>query len=62
MMASALVIEMAGLIIGGLLGGAWLDEKLGTAPILMALLPFVGLVGSIYRIVRVLEHRSEDDR
>jgi F0F1-type ATP synthase assembly protein I len=61
MMASALVLEMAGLIVGGLLGGAWLDGKLGTAPILMALLPFVGLVGGVYRIVKVLEHRNPDE-
>lgn len=61
-MASALVLEMAGLIVGGLLGGAWLDTKLGTAPLLMAVLPFVGLVGGVYRIVRVLEHRSEDPK
>lgn len=57
-MASALVLEMAGLVVGGLLAGAWLDERLGTAPILLALLPFVGMVGGIWRILRVLEQRG----
>ncbi len=61
LLASSLVLEMAGMIVGGLLAGAWLDEKLGTAPILLALLPFAGLIGSIYRIVRVLELRSKDE-
>jgi F0F1-type ATP synthase assembly protein I len=60
MLASALVLEMAGLIIGGLLLGAWLDQKLGTAPILLALLPFLGLLGGVYRIVRVLEQRDQE--
>jgi F0F1-type ATP synthase assembly protein I len=61
LMASALVLEMAGLVVGGLLLGSWLDTRLGTAPILLALLPFLGLVGGIYRIVRVLEHRGGDE-
>ncbi len=59
MLASALVLEMSGLVVGGLLLGAWLDGRLGTAPILLALLPFVGLVGGVWRIIRVLEARRE---
>jgi F0F1-type ATP synthase assembly protein I len=58
MQASALVLEMTGMVVGGLLAGAWLDGRLGTAPILLALLPFLGMVGGIWRIVRVLEHRA----
>ncbi len=58
MLASALVLEMAGLVIGGLLLGAWLDGRLGTAPILLAVFPFLGLVGGVFRIVRVLERRT----
>jgi len=61
-MASALVLEMTGLVVGGLLLGSWLDGRLGTAPILLALLPFVGLVGGIWRILRVLEHKAKEDR
>ena len=58
LLASSLVLEMAGMIVGGLLAGAWLDARLGTAPILLAVLPFVGLVGGVYRIIRVLERRG----
>ena len=61
MMASAMVLEMTGLVVGGLLLGAWLDGKLGTAPILLALIPFVGMLGGIWRIVRVLERRMPGD-
>jgi len=61
MLASGLVLEMAGLVIGGLLLGSWLDGRLGTAPILLAVLPFVGLVGGVYRIIRVLERRPPGD-
>ena len=60
-MASALVLEMTGLVVGGLLLGAWLDGKLGTAPILLALLPFLGMVGGIWRIVWVLERSPPKD-
>ncbi len=61
LLASSLVLEMTGLIVGGLLLGGWLDAKLGTAPILLALLPFVGLIGGVYRIVRVLEQRPRGE-
>jgi ATP synthase protein I len=61
LLASALVLEMAGLVIGGLLLGAWLDARLGTAPILLALVPFLGMIGGIWRIVRVLEHNPPED-
>ncbi|MFH1466233.1 MAG: AtpZ/AtpI family protein [Pseudomonadota bacterium] len=60
-LASSLVLEMSGLIIGGLLLGAWLDRRLGTAPILMAVLPFVGLVAGCWRILRVLQAQTPRD-
>lgn len=61
LLASSLVLEMSGLIIGGLLLGAWLDRRLGTAPILMAVLPFVGLVAGCWRILRVLQAQTPRD-
>ena len=55
LLASSLVLEMTGLIVGGLLVGAWVDRRLGTAPLLLALLPFVGLVAGCWRILRALQ-------
>jgi F0F1-type ATP synthase assembly protein I len=61
-MASSLVLEMTGLIVGGLLLGAWLDRRLGTAPLLLAVLPFVGLVAGCWRILRVLQDEPPEDQ
>ena len=60
LLAAALVLEMAGRVVGGLLLGAWLDARLGTAPVLLAVLPFLGMVAGIWRIIRVLESRTPD--
>ncbi len=53
--ASAIGLEVALSVVLGLLGGAWLDRKLGTKPLLM----FVGLVlgmiaagRSLYRLAK----------
>jgi F0F1-type ATP synthase assembly protein I len=61
LVASSLVFELSALAIGGLLLGNWLDERLGCAPLLLTLLPFLGLLIGLLRILRVLQ-RFERDR
>jgi F0F1-type ATP synthase assembly protein I len=41
------------IIFCSLLGGIWLDKKLGTTPWLMLVLMVVGLVFAMYTVIRI---------
>lgn len=55
---TALGLEFAGSVIGGLVLGYYLDDWLGTAPWLLVVLTFGGMVGAFVRIV-ALSRRFE---
>ena len=60
--ASAMVLEMGILVVGGALFGHWLDERLGTSPLFILCLSMAMLPAGIYRIHRKLGHeRITDD-
>jgi F0F1-type ATP synthase assembly protein I len=59
MAASAMVMEMAILCIGGLLAGAWLDRRLGTSPGLLMLLTLLGFAGGLTRLLHALGPRHD---
>jgi len=39
--------------------GWWVDQKLGTSPVLAIVLAFVGLAGGIFETVRILTQREK---
>lgn len=47
-------LQLAGGVLGGLLGGWWLDKKLGTLPWLTLAGAVAGLAGGFYVVARVL--------
>jgi ATP synthase protein I len=63
---SALVVLEVGwfvgiAIVGGVLGGLWLDNKLGTRPLFIIIGLFLGLVTAIYGAVRMIQPVLKDD-
>lgn len=42
--------------------GWWLDQKLGTSPVLAIVMAFVGLAGGIWETVRILTQRENRAR
>ncbi len=59
--ASAMVLEMGILVVGGAFFGDWLDELLGTSPLFLLCLSMAMLAAGIFRILRTLEHDQDTD-
>lgn len=60
--ALALGAELAITVVGGTLAGHWLDEKLGTAPVLLLLLSLGALIVGFVRLTLGLQKsRPPDD-
>ena len=59
--ASAMVLEMGILVVGGAVAGHWLDERLGTSPLFLLCLSTAMMVAGIYRIHRPLGHDDSTD-
>lgn len=59
--ASAMVLEMGILVVGGAAAGQRLDERLGTSPLFLLCLSMAMLVAGIYRIHRTLGHDNSTD-
>ena len=59
--ASAMVLEMGVLVVGGAALGHWLDELLGTSPLFILCLSMAMLPAGIYRIHRTLGNESSTD-
>jgi len=59
--ASAMVLEMWILIVVGAAAGHWLDEHLGTSPLLLLCLSSAMLAAGIYRINRTIGNASRTD-
>ncbi len=57
---SSLGIELAVSVVIGLLGGMWVDSKLGTEPWLMVLGLLLGLTAGIRSIVRAYNEVAAD--
>ena len=59
--ASAMVLEMGILVVGGAAAGHWLDERFGLSPLFLLCLSTAMLVAGIYRIHRTLGHDNSTD-
>jgi F0F1-type ATP synthase assembly protein I len=59
--ASAMVLEMGFLVVGGAASGHWLDGRLGTSPLFLLCLSTAMMVGGIYRIHRTLGNEERPD-
>jgi F0F1-type ATP synthase assembly protein I len=59
--ASALVFELGVLVVVGALAGSWLDEQLGTSPLLLMLLSLTALVGGMIRVHRTLQRLDAEN-
>ncbi len=59
--ASAMVLEMGVLVVGGAAAGHWLDERLGTSPLFFLCLSMAMLPAGIYRIHRTLGNEQDTD-
>ncbi|HAG11018.1 MAG TPA: hypothetical protein DCK76_06465 [Desulfotomaculum sp.] len=55
-LASTLGFQVAAPIVIGILGGQYLDSKLGTGPWLMIVCLFLGLAASITGLLRLVEN------
>ncbi|MFA5383639.1 MAG: AtpZ/AtpI family protein [Eubacteriales bacterium] len=55
-LASTLGFQVAAPIVIGILGGQYLDRKLGTGPWLMIICLFLGLAASITGLLRLVEN------
>ena len=53
--ASSVGLELGIAVIVGLLGGMWLDNRLGTTPWLMLVLLVLGLVAGFRNVLRAVE-------
>lgn len=49
--------QLGFLVIGGLLGGNWLDKKWGTSPALALTGVTIGLVSGVWVLLRILKQR-----
>lgn len=45
-------------VFGSLLGGIWLDRKLGTTPWLMLILMILGIAFAMYTIYRIVKEET----
>jgi ATP synthase protein I len=55
---TAIGLEFAGSVIGGLIVGHYLDEWLGTEPWLLLVCTFGGLLGAVLRMVQLVAKYS----
>ncbi|MFN3467651.1 MAG: AtpZ/AtpI family protein [Candidatus Brocadiales bacterium] len=53
---------MVGSIVGGYLVGSYLDSRFGTAPWLMLVLLFMGIISGFLEFYRVAKKIQEEDR
>ncbi len=58
--ASAMVLEMAVLIILAALAGGWLDNKASTSPLMLLLCIGGALVVGMYRLIHTANRFNED--
>lgn len=58
--ATALVVPMTITVILGFYVGNWLDEELGTSPLLLLLFGIGGLILGFYRMIIELNRRRGD--
>ena len=59
---TAVITEMAVLVVVGTIAGYWLDARLGTSPVLLMGLSMAGLIFGMVRLTRNLNrHASTDD-
>ena len=57
----AISLEMAVTVVLGVIAGYWLDQRLGTSPLLLLTLSLGALVGGIFRIVSSLRRLEDND-
>jgi F0F1-type ATP synthase assembly protein I len=50
--------EFAAIIVAGVIGGSYLDERLGTAPWLTLLITLAAMVGALQRLLSGLKKNS----
>jgi len=60
--ASAMVVELAVLVLLAAALGGWIDGFLDTAPLFLLLSSFAALLAGVYRIIRTLETPKNGDR
>lgn len=53
---------LAASVVAGLLGGNWLDKKLGSAPWLLLVGLIGGAVGGFYNFMRILKMAGKDNQ
>ncbi|MSQ00921.1 MAG: AtpZ/AtpI family protein [Myxococcales bacterium] len=59
--AMAQVGTMTGLVLGGVLLGLWLDHRFGTAPVLVGVCAFAGLVAGARQLARGIPNEPPHD-
>lgn len=60
--AAAAAAELAVAVLVGVFGGAWLDTRFGTSPVLLLSLSLAGLLVGLVRLTRWLKSsESQDD-
>ena len=59
--AAAVATELAFLVVGGLLGGGWLDSRLGTSPLLTIVGVLCGFGAGLVLLVRATTPSSGGD-
>lgn len=59
-MVTQLGFIMAAAITAGLLGGMWLDAKLGTTPYLLVLCLLIGIAGGTITAYRMIMHAIQE--
>ncbi|OGQ23176.1 MAG: hypothetical protein A3I05_02765 [Deltaproteobacteria bacterium RIFCSPLOWO2_02_FULL_44_10] len=58
----AVGFQLAASVIVGLLGGAWIDKKIGSSPWLAVLGLTLGFVGGLWNMIRILNwHKQKKD-
>ena len=58
---TAVVFEMAGLTVGGLFLGSFIDKQLSTSPFFLALFITLGFFAGVYRLVKALNRWNASD-
>ena len=57
----AVGVQLAVMVVGGLLLGHWVDGKWGTSPWLALAGLVVGSIGGFYNLIRLLQWRGKKD-
>jgi ATP synthase protein I len=58
---AGLGVQLAAVVLLGVLGGRWLDQRLGTGALFTIGLVFLGFGGTMYSLVRTLNQANRDD-